>query len=450
MGPSDAPTVDPVLPMRYLQDPRTAPRPLRVIFIEASEADVAILTAELAHGGFEVTGRRVDSAAGLREVLLATPPQANADGAPWDIVLADYGLPGLDALAALSVLRELGLDLPFIIVSGAAAEEGAVAALRAGAHDCISKPRLARLVPAVQRELREATTRAEQRRLQEQLMVAERMASVGTLAAGVAHEINNPLAAVVANLELALRTVERLPAELPDLAELRAELRDAHEAAHLVRQIVRDVKVFSRSVDERAGPVDVRQVLDSTVRMAWNEIRHRARLLKHYDAVPPVWTTDARLGQVFLNLLINAAQAIEIGPRRLEPDPPGHPHRRSGPGAGGDRRHGRGHLRREPGPHLRPLLHHQAPRQRHRSRPVHLPSHRPGAGRRAPPHQRARPRHHRQRRPPRRQHHPHRRLSGVFAPSSLLERVGLRRPARARPRPEAPRSPSPVFWRGEG
>jgi signal transduction histidine kinase len=312
-GPSDAPTVDPVFPMRYLQDPRTAPRPLRVIFIEASEADVAMLTAELALGGFEVTGRRVDSAAGLREVLLANPAQANPEGAPWDIVLADHGLPGLDALAALSVLRELSLDLPFIIVSGAAAEEGAVAALRAGAHDCISKPGLARLVPAVQRELREATTRAEQRRLQEQLMVAERMASVGTLAAGVAHEINNPLAAVVANLELALRTVERLPPELPDLAELRAELRDAHEAAHLVRQIVRDVKVFSRSVDERAGPVDVRQVLDSTVRMAWNEIRHRARLLKQYDAVPPVWTTDARLGQVFLNLLINAAQAIEIG-----------------------------------------------------------------------------------------------------------------------------------------
>ena len=269
-----------------------------------------MLTAELAQGGFEVTGQRVDSAAGLRELLSATPL---GEPVPWDIVLADHGLPGLDAIAALSVVHELDVDLPFIIVSGAAAEEAAVAALRAGAHDCISKPRLARLVPAVRRELREATARAEQRRLQEQLMVAERMASVGTLAAGVAHEINNPLAAVVANLELALRTVERLPRELPDLAELRAELRDAHEAAHLVRQIVRDVKVFSRSVDERAGPVDVRQVLDSTVRMAWNEIRHRARLHKHYDSVPPVWTTDARLGQVFLNLLINAAQAIEIG-----------------------------------------------------------------------------------------------------------------------------------------
>jgi signal transduction histidine kinase len=287
-------------------------RPLRVVFVEASEADVAMLATELGRGGFEVMGRRVDSAASLREALV-TPGPGPLNGAGWDVILSDHDLPGLDAVAALGAVRELGLDLPFIIVSGAAPEEMAVAAFRAGAHDYISKRRLARLVPAVERELREATGRAEQRRLQEQLMVAERMASVGTLAAGVAHEINNPLAAVVANLELALRTVERLPRDLPDLSELRAELRDAHEAAHLVRQIVRDVKVFSRTIDERGAPVDLRQVLDSTVRMAWNEIRHRARLIKQYDAVPPVWTTDARLGQVFLNLIINAAQAIEIG-----------------------------------------------------------------------------------------------------------------------------------------
>jgi signal transduction histidine kinase len=295
---------------------------LRVVFIQASEPDVLLLTAELTRGGFEVAGRQIQSAAELREALTERPPdgadekrfdsEVRATSA-WDLILYQQDLPGLDTTAALAVVRELDLDLPFIIISATAAEEAAVAALKAGAHDCIPKPKLARLVPAVLRELREAAGRAEQRRLREQLMVAERMASVGTLAAGVAHEINNPLAAVVANLELALRTVERLPFDLPDLPELRAELRDAHEAAHLVRQIVRDVKVFSRSVDERGGPVDVRQVLDSTVRMAWNEIRHRARLLRRYDPVPPVWTTDARLGQVFLNLLINAAQAIEIG-----------------------------------------------------------------------------------------------------------------------------------------
>jgi signal transduction histidine kinase len=297
--------------MTTSQPGRPDPQPLRVLFLHASDPEMAVLTDELDRGGFEVTGRQLQSAAVLREALTERP--AGGEGPVWDLILCQQDVAGADPPAALAVLRELDVDLPFIVISATAADEVAVAAMRAGAHDCIPRPKLARLVPAVLRELREATGRAEQRRLREQLMVAERMASVGTLAAGVAHEINNPLAAVVANLELALRSVERLPAELPDVAELRAELRDAHEAAHLVRQIVRDVKVFSRTVDERASPVDVRQVLDSTVRMAWNEIRHRARLVRQYEPVPPVWTTDARLGQVFLNLLINAAQAIEIG-----------------------------------------------------------------------------------------------------------------------------------------
>ena len=140
-----------------------------------------------------------------------------------------------------------------------------------------------------------------------QLMVSDRMASIGVLAAGVAHEINNPLAAVVANLELVSR----------DLGErdsaLRDEVADAREAADRVRQIVRDLKIFSRAEDDRAEAVDVRAVLDSSARMAWNEIRHRARLVKDYAELPPVSANESRLGQVFLNLIVNAAQAIAEG-----------------------------------------------------------------------------------------------------------------------------------------
>ncbi len=91
------------------------------------------------------------------------------------------------------------------------------------------------------------------------------------------------------------------------------ELRDAHEAAERVRQIVRDLKLFSRAEEERHGPVNVREVLESTLRMAWNEIRHRARLVKTFDEVPPVVANEARLGQVFLNLVVNAAHAIPAG-----------------------------------------------------------------------------------------------------------------------------------------
>lgn len=155
----------------------------------------------------------------------------------------------------------------------------------------------------------------EQTRLQTQLMVSDRMASVGTLAAGVAHEINNPLAVVIGNLTLAVRQVESLAecAGEDGITEVRDELRDAQEAAERVSEIVRDLKIFSRTETEARGPVDVRHVLESSLRMAWNEIRHRATLVKQYGEIPPVDANEARLGQVFLNLIVNAAQAIPEG-----------------------------------------------------------------------------------------------------------------------------------------
>jgi signal transduction histidine kinase/CheY-like chemotaxis protein len=154
---------------------------------------------------------------------------------------------------------------------------------------------------------------SDKKQTEMQLMLADRMASVGTLAAGVAHEINNPLASVIANLDMALVDMRDVPegGGLPrDLVE---ELRDARAAADRVREIVRDLKIFSRAEDDKRGPVDVEQVLESTLRMAWNEIRHRAKLVKNYHKVPFVDANESRLGQVFLNLLVNAVQAIPEG-----------------------------------------------------------------------------------------------------------------------------------------
>ena len=146
-----------------------------------------------------------------------------------------------------------------------------------------------------------------------QLMLADRMASVGTLAAGVAHEINNPLAAVIANLDMAEHDVIELGKHTvlpPDLVE---EIHDARMSADRVREIVRDLKVFSRAQEDRRGAVDVEKVLESTLRMAQNEIRHRAKVEKIYASVPRVDANEGRLGQVFLNLIVNAVQAIPEG-----------------------------------------------------------------------------------------------------------------------------------------
>ncbi len=155
----------------------------------------------------------------------------------------------------------------------------------------------------------------ERKQLEAQLLVSDRMASMGTLVAGVAHEINNPLASVMLNIDYITRELGLLATRSGAVAgtdRLLESLRAASEGAERVRDIVRNLKIFSRG-DERKRPVDVHHVLDSTIRMAQNEMRHRARLTREYGEVPLVIANEASLGQVFLNLLINAAHAIPEG-----------------------------------------------------------------------------------------------------------------------------------------
>jgi signal transduction histidine kinase/ActR/RegA family two-component response regulator len=155
----------------------------------------------------------------------------------------------------------------------------------------------------------------KERLANEQLLISDRMASIGMMAAGVGHEINNPLSAVVASLEMAAADLAALAREIgPEkLGDLPDEINEAYEAAQRVRQIAGDLKVFSGGQADENGPVDVEHVLESAVRMAWNQVRHRARIVKHYAPVPLANGVEPRLGQVFLNLLVNAAQAIPEG-----------------------------------------------------------------------------------------------------------------------------------------
>ena len=154
---------------------------------------------------------------------------------------------------------------------------------------------------------------SQQKAAEEQLMVSDRMATVGTLAAGVAHEINNPLAAVIANLDVAAVDIKAIAEQAAIPPQLLEEITDARSAADRVRLIVRDLKIFSRSEEDTLQAVDVERVLETTLRMAWNEIRHRAHLVKDYGRVPLVNANESKLGQVFLNLVVNAAQAIPEG-----------------------------------------------------------------------------------------------------------------------------------------
>jgi ligand-binding sensor domain-containing protein/signal transduction histidine kinase/CheY-like chemotaxis protein len=158
------------------------------------------------------------------------------------------------------------------------------------------------------------------RQAQSQLVQAGKMAAVGTLAAGVGHEINNPLAYIVSNLEFATAEATGLGRELPAgtpagkrLEDMERALREALHGAERVRRIVQDLKTFSRGDEEARGAVDLHATLDSAAKLAGNELSARARLVKEYGDHAWVDGNESRLAQVFLNLIINAAQALPEG-----------------------------------------------------------------------------------------------------------------------------------------
>jgi PAS domain S-box-containing protein len=150
----------------------------------------------------------------------------------------------------------------------------------------------------------------EQRRIEAQLMSADRLASLGRLAASVGHEINNPLTYVIGNLQLAALRIRRGEISNEELLEL---LDEALEGADRVRRIAEDLRVFAKQQHETHATTDVRSVLESCIRMTGGEVRYRARLVLDIEDVPRVRATEARIAQVLSNLLFNAAQAIPEG-----------------------------------------------------------------------------------------------------------------------------------------
>jgi signal transduction histidine kinase len=293
--------------MMVQDEPRVAKR---ILVVEDDRAVQETLGLVLEEEGYEVS-RASDG----REALT----RLTGNLAP-DLILLDLRMPVMDGWSFRNAQRKDSQMAPIPVVAMSADATSRAQAISAEAF--LRKPLdLEDLLATVRRILDEddAKRRSEHRELM------ERMASLGRIAAGVGHEINNPLAFVLMNVTMAserlgriVSTRESMRAMLPgtsvqDAAELASMLDDSLIGLERIRGIVRNLQRLSRSDDERHETVNLEKILDESIAVAVSHIQHRARLAKRYAEVPPVEGSVSALGQVFRNLLVNAAQAIPEG-----------------------------------------------------------------------------------------------------------------------------------------
>jgi signal transduction histidine kinase len=351
-------------------------RELRILMLEDTPDDAELAEHELRKSGINLIAKRVETRDAFIRALEEFQP---------DIILSDYKLPNFNGNAALEIVRRDHPDVPVIMVTGALKDIEAVELIHAGAKDYVLKDRLARLAPAVQRslfvaqeerarklaeqELRKSHDELEVRvrertaeltavnaalqaekvtqeilirklaEAQNQLLQAEKMASLGQLAAGVAHEINNPVGFVYSNLGALQRYVadllttisafEKYEGEMTaesraaldklknqiDIAYLRNDvdklISESMDGLQRVKHIVQDMKEFSHVDEPELQWSNLEQGLDSTLSIVWDEISSKAEVVKEYAGIPEIECMPAQLNQVFMNLLLNAMQAIE-------------------------------------------------------------------------------------------------------------------------------------------
>lgn len=273
---------------------------LRVLIVEDSEQDTKFLIRALDRGGYAVTFERVQTADEMNAALARSV---------WDAVLADYSLPLFCATDALAILKTGGHDLPFIIVSGTVGEEAAVTALKAGADDFLINSNLARLIPTLERSLREVSERRERVRLEAQLRQAQKMEAVGRLAGGIAHDFNNILTTISGYSEMVL---DQIGSDKPISGDL-IEIRNAAErAAQLTHQLL----AFSRQQVLRLTAVDVngavRAMKGMLQRLIGEDIVVQLALT---DPLMSIRADPVQLEQVLMNVAANARDAMPYGGR---------------------------------------------------------------------------------------------------------------------------------------
>ena len=278
--------------------------PLRVLIVEDMEDDCDLLLMELLKGGFSPSYLRVETEEKMREALKES----------WELVISDFALPNFSGPAALAVFKESGVDIPFIIVSGSVGEDIAVATMRAGATDYIIKNQMARLAPAIQRELEAARARSKNRDVERmlketeaQLLHAQKMEAVGRLAGGIAHDFNNMLSVIGLYCE---RIAAIDNARSKEYAE---KILKVHaKAVALTRQLL----IFNSKQVVKASVMNldlvVGEMREMSQRLIGEDIELEFLLTSELDNIR---ADRGQVEQVLMNLLVNARDAMPDGGR---------------------------------------------------------------------------------------------------------------------------------------
>jgi signal transduction histidine kinase len=277
---------------------------LRVLIVEDNPADAELLELQLENGGYVPSSLRVQS---------ATEMQAALDAEEWDLILSDYSMPHFSGLQALELLKATGKDIPFILISGSAGDDIAVDAMRAGAHDFFGKGSLKLLVSAIQRELREAENRSTARAQREQLHQNEKLAALGTLLAGVAHELNNPLCVIMHQATIMERALRDDPRQ--------ARVNTILQAVRNCSRIVKNFLALARHEPPRRVPVSINDVVHAAFELMAYGLRSDGINveLELVEPVPSISADPEQLERMVINLVSNAQYALRVrpGPRTL-------------------------------------------------------------------------------------------------------------------------------------